>query len=61
MTQCFHCQGSGSIPGQGTKVQQAMRCSQNKNKQRKTLKTMSIGVGMETLEPMHCWQEYKTV
>jgi len=26
----FHCQGLGSIPGQGTKILQAMRCTKRK-------------------------------
>ena len=32
-TQPFHCQGLGSVPGQGTKIQQAIWCGQNNKKQ----------------------------
>ena len=32
--QCFHCRGTGSIPGQGTKVPQAVQCSQKKKKKK---------------------------
>ena len=31
-TQHFHCQGLGSIPGQGTKIPQASQCGQKKKK-----------------------------
>jgi len=31
-TQCFHCHGQGSIPGQGTKIPQAVRCGPPKRK-----------------------------
>ena len=27
-TPCFHCGGVGSIPGQGTKIPQAVQCGQ---------------------------------
>ena len=29
---CFHCQGPGSIPGQGTKIPEALWCGQKKKK-----------------------------
>ena len=43
-TQCFHCPGLGSIPGQGNKIPNATRCSsqikinkiKNKQKTRRT-------------------------
>ena len=31
-TQCLHCQGLGSIPGQGTKMPQAAQSSQKKER-----------------------------
>ena len=39
-TQCFHCGGPGSIPGQGTKIPQAVGCGQKqKTKQTSKQKT----------------------
>ena len=32
---CFHFQGLGSIPGQGTKIPQAVWCGQEKKKEKK--------------------------
>ena len=34
-TQCLHCRGPGLIPVQGTKIPQAMQCSQKKKKEKK--------------------------
>ena len=31
-TMCFHCQGPSSVPGQGTKIPQAVQYSQKKKK-----------------------------
>ena len=31
-TQCFHCHGPGSIPGQGTKIMQATQPKKKKKK-----------------------------
>ena len=39
-THHFHCHGSGSIPGQGTKILQAMRHSKKTNKQTKQNKKL---------------------
>ena len=33
-TWCFHCCGLGSIPGRGTKILQAVQCSQKKKKEK---------------------------
>ena len=33
-TQCLHCRGPGLIPVQGTKIPQAMQCSQKKKKKK---------------------------
>ena len=43
-TQCFHCQGQGSIPGRGTKILQALsyslnNCSPHPTPNQKTKKT----------------------
>ena len=32
LTRLFHCRDRGSIPGRGTKISQAMPCSQKKKK-----------------------------
>ena len=34
-TQCFHCLGQGSIPGQGTKILITVQCAQKKKKRKK--------------------------
>ena len=34
----FHCGGPGSVPGRGTKILQASRCSQEKRKKKKKKK-----------------------
>ena len=33
-TQRFHCRGSSSIPGRGTKIPQAVTCSQKKKRKK---------------------------
>ena len=33
VVRCFHCQGVGSIPGQGTKIPEDLRCGQKKKKE----------------------------
>ena len=35
--QRFHCRDLGLIPGQGTKILHALRCSQNKANEQKNL------------------------
>lgn len=39
----FHCRGVGSIPGQGTKIPQAMRCG-SKKKERKSKNPTEVTV-----------------
>ena len=40
-TQCFHCQGPGSIPDRGTKILQAVQCGQKRKKKKKKKKVMN--------------------
>ena len=44
---CFHCEGPGSIPGQGTKILQAARCGQKKKK------STHVGEYVEKGEPLY--------
>ena len=48
-TQCFHLGGSGSIPGQGTKIPQAGHYSQKKNEKRTTKKETFWNTGLPSL------------
>jgi len=51
MTRCLHFHGPGSIPGQGTKIPQAMRCSQKiKEKKKRIFKKGSIALSVSYLD-----------
>ena len=49
-TQCFHCRGPGSIPGQGTKIPKAVLQGQKNKNKNKTKQNKKQRQGQETSE-----------